>query len=246
MRKHRSLIAWFAFVLLAAPLLACNFSQQIVQETSTPSPTSTATLTATSTPRPTYTPRPTATPNLAATEKYEEFLSLVEKYHDAKLIRSTDGAYHQLPDYSDALAQANYYSWATVGQSALNFILKSHVKMSTEGEFSASTGCGFVFSTLGDEAEALYVKQGGSVFYLSNSTIQFKEYYRTFSNPAEFELILLVNQGWIRAYVDGNRALEYRTFKSSIPGDLGFTVTSGSDENASQCEFTNSELWVIK
>lgn len=246
MQKHRSITTRFAFVILAIPLLACGFSQQILPETLTPTLTLTRTLTPTSTPKPTSTPRPTATANLAATQQYEEFLPLVQEYHDAKLIPSTEGNYHRLPDYSDALAQANYFQWATVGKVTRNFILRSHVKMSTENEFSASTGCGFVFRAFGDYTQAIYVKQGGSIFYLIDGTIWHKQYYKTFSNPTEFDLVFIAHETRMNIYVDGNPAFTYGTFLDTRAGDLGFTVTSGSDENESQCEFTNNELWVIK
>ncbi len=250
MRKHHCITAWLAIVFLAVYLQACTSTQPLIQGTSTFTPTLTATLPPTLTLTPSSTPLPTststATPDLAATQQYEAFFQLVQQYYAAKLIPSTGGTYYRLEDHSDSLAAVNRYRWKTVGMKVRNFILKSHIKMSTENEFSGSTGCGFVFRAFGAYTDAVYVKQGGSVFYLTNNTIWFKQYYKTFSNPAEFDLLLIANETRITAYVDGKQALKYGTFIDTYPGDLGFTVSSGSDKNKSQCEFTNNELWVVE
>lgn len=252
MRKHRFVIAGCILAFLAVTLQSCNSIQQILQGTPTPTATLTPTLTATptltptSTPTPTFTPTSTATLDLAATQQYEVFFPLVQEYYAAKYISSTEGTYYRLDDYSDSLAKQGYYHWTTLGMHVRNFVLRSHVKMSTANEMSPSTGCGLAFRAMGSYTDAVYVKQGGSVFYLTNNTIWYKQYYGTFPNPAEFELVVIANETRIRVYVDGKQALVYGTFIGTYAGDLGFTVASGSNENESRCDFTNNELWVVK
>lgn len=48
-----------------------------------------------------------------------------------------------------------------------------------------------------------------------------------------------------RVLVDGKKALEYKTFLTTHPGYLGFSLILGHAEIESQCEFTNNELWLI-
>jgi hypothetical protein len=251
MQKHRFTIYWFVIVLVAINLQACGSIQQMIQGSPTPTPTltltETPTLTPTSTPKPTSTPLPTATPNLAATQQYEAFFSLVQKYYDAKYIPSLKGKYYRLDDYSDSLAKEGNYRWATLGKKVSNFMLKSRVTMSTANKLSPATGGGIVFRTLGDFVDAVYIKQGGSAFYLTNNTSFYNQYYGGFSNPAEFDLVLIANEKNIRLYIDGKEALVYETFLDTYAGDLGFTVVSGSnDDYGSRCDFKDTELWVIK
>jgi hypothetical protein len=246
MRKYFYATPWFVIVLLAVNSLACSSIQKIIQESPTPTPTATSTLTPTSTPKPTFTPTSTATPNLAATQQYETFLSLVQKYYDAKYIPSVEGTYQHLDDYSDSYAKVDNYRWATVGSEVRNFIIKSHVTMSTANKLSPKTGCGFVFRTLGDFVNVVFIRQDGTAHYGTNDQTFFARDYRNISNPEEFDLVLIANENNIRFYIDEKEVLVYKTFLETYVGDLGFAIVSGSDDDyGSRCDFTNTELWVI-
>jgi hypothetical protein len=246
MQIHRFTSYWF--------VIACGPIQQLIQGsptptlTETPTLTSTPTLSPTPTPKPTSTPTSTATPNLVATQQYEAFLPLVQKYFDAGYIPSMNGTYYQLDDYSDSLAKRGNYRWDTVAGNIENFILKSHLTMSTANAYAPETGCGIVFRTLGEGVvEAVYVGQDDKVHYIVNNTISHEQYFNQISNPAEFDIILIANDRFIKFYIDGKEALVYETYIDTHAGDLGFTVISGSNEDyGSRCDFKNTELWVIK
>lgn len=113
-------------------------------ETNTLIPTNTPTIVPTATLTPTKTPIPTPTPNLAATQQYESFFSLVEKFSDEGLISSVNGEYYPLDDYSNSLAQSGYYNWATYDVAKpTNFILQAKVKIANATTENASkSGCG--------------------------------------------------------------------------------------------------------
>ena len=249
--RGRFFLALFFVIIATFSMQACSSIQQMIQGTpsSTPTitPTQTPTRTPTSTPKPTVTFTSTETPNLAATQQYEAFIPLVQEYFDAGYIPSLDGTYHQLGDFSDLLTKDGSYRWSIIKDiEARNFILKSHVTMSTENEFLASTGCGFVFRGFSSWVAAIVVKQGGSVYSMSSDIVWNTSFYSTFSNPAEFDLVLLAFEKDIRAFIDGKEAFTEESPLTVDKGYLGFTVISGSNVNASHCDFKNTELWVIK
>jgi hypothetical protein len=253
MQIHRFTSYWFVITFVAFNLQACGSIQQIIQGSPTPTPTETPTLTFTPTltPTPTLKPTPTltstATPNLVATQQYEAFLPLVQKYFDAGYIPSMNGTYYQLDDYSDSLAKRGNYQWATLGMNVTNFIIKSRVTMSTANKSAPETGCGIVFRTIGNFLQAVYIAQDDKAYFVVHNQINDQHYFNEIPNPAEFELILIINERYIKFYIDGKEALVYETYIDTHAGDLGFTVISGSNEDyGSRCDFKNTELWVIK
>ena len=177
MQTHRLTLLCLTIILLGVNLQSCSSVQQMLQ--GTPTFTSTATLTTTptltATPTltltPTETPSPTVTPNLTATQQYENFYSIVQENYDAGYISSLNGNYFQLDDYSDSYAERGYYRWQTIGADIRNFILTSHVTMSTANHLSYGTACGFVFRVLDDFASAVFIGQEGKAFYTTNNQI---------------------------------------------------------------------------
>lgn len=255
MRTYRSTLLFLTIILLGINLQSCDSVQQMIQ--GTPTFTSTATLTTTptltATPTltltPTETPSPTVTPNLTATQQYENIYSIVQENHDAGYIPSLNGNYFQLDDYSDSYAERGFFRWQTIGADIRNFILTSHIIMSTANHLSYRTACGFVFRVLPDNyADGVFIGQEGKAFYTRNNYIFYTSSFGNVTNPMEFDVVLVVFEKNIQFHVNDKLALEYEyeKFMTVYRGDIGFTVLSGSDEDyGSQCDFSNTQLWEI-
>jgi len=258
MRAHRLPLLWFTAIVLNVNLVACGSVQSLIYGTPTftptftatftmtPSATYTPTLTPTSTSTPTKTPSLTPTPNLTATKQYEDFYAIIQNYYDRGYIPSLNGQYYALEDYSDSYAKRDYYRWQIVRTRIKNFVMKSHITMSTANKASPDTGCGFVFRTVGNFAEAVFVGQDGSSFYLANDTEFDTGYFGSVSNPVELDFVLIVHEKMIRSFVNDRAILAYEGFLDPEAGDLGFTVLSGSEDDlGSSCEFKENQLWVV-
>ena len=107
--------------------------------------TNTPETTATNTSLPTITPSPTVTPNLAATQRYEDFFSLVRKYYDVGQISTTEGEYVELEDYEHAVANKLSYEWSETGLTAKNFIVRADFEWINVVNTINISGCGFVY-----------------------------------------------------------------------------------------------------
>jgi len=149
MRKYHLLLKLFVAIVLGINLQACGSIQQMLQGTLTFTPTipltPSPTLSPTPTSTPTKTPRPTVTPDLAATQQYEDFFSLVQKYYDAGQITTTEGEYLELDDYQEGSALKLSYAWTETGVSAKNFIVRADFEWSSTINTTNLSGCGFIY-----------------------------------------------------------------------------------------------------
>ena len=238
-------------------LEACSAVQQIVQGTPTPSPTitptSTPSFTPTASPTPTLSPTPTTTPDLTATEQFESFQPLVQEYFDNGYIPSTNGFYYPLEDFTISDASVGYFKWQSSGKQAVDFILRTHINMSTAGNASSKTGCGIAFRTLLSSFSLATVHQDGRAYFARNESGNPDQGFRgqvwgRVSNPVELDFLLVVNQNNIRLFVDGKQVLEYEDqLPPLLSSDVSFAVLAGSYEDyGSRCEFTDSELWIVQ
>lgn len=253
MQAYRFPLLCLTVIILSVNLIACGSVQQMIQGTPTPTYTSTSTSTPTftqtptATITPTNTPTPTITPNLTATQQYTDFYQLVQKHYDSGRLPSLNGQYYRLEDYSDSYDLKGYYRWQIVRNNIRNFILKSHITMSTDSGSSPDTGCGFAFRVVGSFAEAVFVGQDGNSFYIAGETEFDTGYFGSVSNPVELDLVLIVYENRIWSYVNDKAILDYEGFLDPSSGDLGFTVLSGSSQGTgSQCDFKDNELWIIQ
>jgi hypothetical protein len=246
MQKPGLTMALFIVALILVNL-ACSSAQQIIQGTPTPTLTSTFTLTPTSTSTPTVTPTFTPTPNLIATQQVEAFLPLVQAYFDQGLITTTDGIYRRLDDHVDSLAIEDNYRWYKMGLDIRNFIIKSHITLTTANNPSPKSGCGIAFRVLGDFANVVFLAQDGNAYYMTNNEVFYNQYYGKVANPAEFDIVLVTKEKKLTLFVNEKEALTYETFLETYVGDIGLTVMSGSDKGfGTRCEFKDNELWVIE
>jgi len=254
MRTSR-LLKLLLIIAVGFNLQACGSIQEMIKGTPTPTLTltytptltPTITLTPTMTPIPTSTLTPTATPDFIATQKTEEFSEIARVYFDETILESVYGEYYSLEDSFQNLAEVGYYQWETYELGIRNFIIRTNVRLSTANKPSNSTGCGIMFRTVGDFTEHIFVQQDGYVYYGAGDTYFNSRYYGKINNPAEFELVLVVNEEAYQVYIDGKKALVGDSILDPSKGGIGFAVQSGSNEDfGSNCNFSNIDLWAVK
>jgi hypothetical protein len=240
-------------------LAACGALPATPTATSTSLSTDTPRPTATNTDIPSKTPSPTITPDIAATKQYEDFLALVQKYHDAGQISTTDGDYVELDDYEHALANKLSYEWTETGVTAKNFIVSADFEWSNAVNTVNISGCGFVFRSQPDGDHYLIILDAASGVKLASSTDR-----GTFSmgspqngdqkisdfgsGPYQANFTMIVNE--FKTYVYLNdiyqgefQLLEYRITES---GSLANAVLSGTfDGYGTRCKMTNVRAWII-
>ena len=241
--KHKSMM----LIMLMIFMLGCGSVQPIVQSTPTLSWTSIPTLTSTPAVTPTLEPTQTQTPDVEATQQAGSFNELVVNYFDAEFLEKVNGEYYSLGDSVQNLANKGYFQWIPYDVKARNFILRTNVRMSTANKPSDSTGCGIVFRTVGNYAEFIFIQQNGYLYYGAGDTNFNSRYYGKIDNPAEFEMVLVVNDKNYDVYIDDQLALSGDFILDPSRGGVGFAVLSGSnDDFGSQCNFTKNDLWAIK
>ena len=251
--KYQKFLPIMIVVLFFNLVTACSPAA-----TSVPTQAATVTLippTPTKTAKPTRTPRPTATPNVVETQNYDDIFSDVQKYKDEGLISTTDGQYSVLDDFTETIAKRGWLQYWYPGFAAKNFIYKAHVKWSTDGETSDTSGCGIVFAIQpkGDGNDYYGVVLDKSRIYFSNTYAGY--YYDMgktrgtgkldFGNPAEADFTLIVNDYKAYVYVDGEFIGEYTLSKDrDFAGKFGYGIISGTNHGyGTRCEITNSRIW---
>lgn len=251
MRNNHLLLKLF-IILLGINLQACGSIQQMVQgpPTSTPTTTQTPTLTptATSTLTPTLTPSPTVTPNLAATQQYQEFFGVVQKFYEAGIIPSLNGSYQIMGDYMDQSIEAGNYRWNLYEDGVINFIVRTDIKLETAPAPASQSGCGFVFGFVDNtNHEFAFLQRNGSATYGLDGRPFTTKYYDQLQNPAEFTMILVVYKDVVRVIINDKEVIKMeldlnREFKKA----WGPALLAGStQEFGTRCTFKNIELWEI-
>jgi len=263
MRSDPLSLKLIVVLLIAVSLQACGSVPQAVQVTpsfaatitTTASPPATATLTSV----PTKTPKPTITPDLAATQRVEEFSSLIQKYFEAGYISTTEGKYIELDDYQDESALKLQYSWTETGVTAKNFVVRADLEWSNAVKTVNTSGCGFVYRLQPNQDHYLILLDAYSGVKLASSTDR-----GTYSmgspqkgdqkisdfgpGPYHATFTLIVND--LKAYVYVNDAYygEYKLldYRITDSGPLATAVLSAASEGyGTRCKMTNIRAWVI-
>jgi hypothetical protein len=237
--------------------LACATSQPA--PTNTPKPKATLTATPTKTPRPSPTPRPTKTPNLAATQLVEELNAEVQKYFESGYLKTTEGEYAILDDFSEEWAQLGWYQrYIFDAFEVSDFYMSGHFKWSSAYKSADISGCGFVFAE----------QENGDHYavFLDRSKVLFTktEYYyypvgvtrgtgrvnfgNPFDKPVEADFTLIVKDAYAYVLVDGEVVGEYTLSQSKIlRGKVGLAILSGTNKDfGTRCEITHLNLWMPK
>jgi hypothetical protein len=268
MRKNHLILKLFLFIVLGMNLQACGSIQQMIQGTPTFTPTITLTPsltpTATLTLTPTITPSPTITPNLTATQQYEDFISLVQKFHEAGQITTTEGDYQTLDDFSDELAMTYGYRWTPTGLDSKDFIIRADFAWEVANQKNYS-GCGYVFR---QESESHYYVTAldalngvffsytmlGSVPFggasLLNITVPAAKRSKLPDmghNPYQATFTLIVNEYKAYTYINDNFFSEHNLKHDTLTdrGPLSFMVLTGSATDfGTRCTISNAEIWI--
>lgn len=268
MRKNHPTLKIFVAILLGISLQACGSVQQMMEGTPTFTLTTTLTPsltpTATSTLTPTVTPSPTITPNLTATQQYEDFISLVQKFHEAGQISTTEGDYQKLDDFSDELAMTYGYQWTPTGLEPKDFIIRADFNWEVANQKNYS-GCGYVFRQESDShyyiaaLDALngvffsYAKLGsnpGGPAALLNFTVPASKRSKLpdmGKNPYQAKFTLIVNEFKAYTYVNDEFFTEHNLKHDTLTdsGPLSFMVLTGSaTDYGTRCKISNVEIWI--
>ena len=240
-------------------LAACGVLPATPTATSTSLSTDPPRPTATNTHIPSKTPSPTITPDIAATQQYEDFLALVQKYHAAGQVSTTAGEYVKLDNYEHALANKLSYEWTETGVTAKNFIVSADFEWSNAVNTVNISGCGFVFRSQSNGDHYLIILDASSGVKLASSTDRGtfsmgspqngEQILTEFgSDPYQATFTLIVNDFKTYIYVNdiyqGNyQLLDYRITES---GSLANAVLSGTFEGyGTRCKMTNVRAWII-
>jgi hypothetical protein len=272
MRRNHLTLELFVIILLGITLQACGSIQQLIQGTPTflptmtlsPSLTPSQTPTATSTLTPTITPSATITPNLTATQQYEDFVSLVQKFHEAGQITTTEGDYKKLDDFSDELAMEYGYQWSPTGRDSKDFIIRAVFDWEVANQKNYS-GCGYMFRQESEShsymiaLDALngvfftYTQLGslpGGPATVLSFTVPAAKRSRLpdlGNNPYHAIFTLIVNEFKAYTYVNDEFFTEHNLKHDTLtdPGPLSFMVLAGSATDfGTRCNFSNVEIWI--
>jgi hypothetical protein len=204
----------------------------------------------------TRTPRPSPTANLAATQQIEEWTSEVQTYFDAGYLKTTEGAFRKLDDFSIEWAQLGWYDWRPLVHTARDFFMSAHLKWSSAYRSADISGCGFVFAiqpdgdqyaVFLDRSKVLFV-QSDDYYYpigTTRGTGQVK-FDNPYDHPVEADLTLIVEDAYAYVLVDSQVVGEYTLSQSkNLRGNLGLALLSGTNKDfGTRCEMTNLHAWI--
>ena len=244
-----------AMIVMALAIVACSVGAPA--PTATPLPTNTP-VPPTDTPLPTATPTdvptPTATPNVAATQKAEEFLSLLTLFKDKGYIDTTTGESTALDDFQQDWAQLGWYKWWTYDGQYENFVFSAHFKWSTANATPEVSGCGVIFGLQeNNDHYAVFLDKGQIKFLMGRGSYVYnvgktRGPGRTnFGNPAEADFAVIVKGQTAFVSVDGEVTTYTLSADQTSAGTFGLTVLSGTNRDyGTHCEMTNIVLWTPK
>jgi hypothetical protein len=244
-----------AFLILVLASLACSVGAP-AEPTETPEPTEppatdTPLPTPTKTPRPTETPIPTATPDIAATQKVDDFYTVLQAFEEKGYLESTDGDIFELDSFKQEWAQIGWYRWWEYEETVSDFLIKAHFNWSTASATPEVSGCGFVFgiqengdhySVFLDKSRILFLMKRGSSNYLVGKTRGSGR--ADFGNPAEADFALAVKGQSAYVSVDGEFTEYTLSVDQTTTGRYGHTVLSGTNSDyGTRCEMTDVMMW---
>lgn len=215
------------------------------------------------TPNPTSTFTPSPTPNREATvasmstQEAQSMADLVQQLYDDGYIHTTIGTYSSLTILQKSLARINWVRFYDTKKYLENFVLRSDISWKTakEGANIKYSGCGFVFGNDGDfeNYHIIRLTLNGKITFsrcLNDcsylSTLASSYFGKIDYMQGNAELILIVEEGTIQAFVDGERAF-VRYDQKKLKGYLAYAVGSGTNAGfGTSCTFRNTEIWSLE
>lgn len=201
------------------------------------------------------TEEPTATPDVAATERYDDLFSQVEKFKEKGHIPTTKGVYVELPEYHKEWAQREwstrewYYDYETE-----NFVLTARMKWSTADATSRISGCGIAFATQDDSRGYAVYLDKARIYFTYNDLKYYYELGKTrgtgrvdFPNPAQAKFSLVVYGNSAYVYVDDQFIGEYSLSKDKpLKGYFGYGLISGTNKDyGTRCDVEDPRMWKL-
>jgi hypothetical protein len=190
----------------------------------------------------------------SATSQAAPMLDHVTRLANDGYITTTEGEFHQLPNFDESWAQINWYWFFPTGYAPTDFVIRAHVYWDVASQIPdwATTGCGFVFRETGIPNHYLtYLGLDGNVYfsrYVKDTyALVGKDYYGKVDAPqGEADITLAVEGAWVTFLVNGEQVL--RTQDAALTsGSLDYTLVSGTNKDyGTHCRMTNVELWVIR
>jgi len=246
----------FALFVLVIAVLACSSAipatptPTVPPVTDTPLPSPTPTKTA----KPTSTPRPTNTPDVVATQRIDEFQSLLDSFVELGYIETSEGKLTELPLFKEEWAQLGWYRWWPYDVVSSDFVFKAHLKWSTALKTSDESGCGFIFgiqenddhyAVFLDKSRILFLMARGENVYLVGKTRGSGR--ADFGNPAEADFAVAVKGQSAFVSVNGE-VTEYTLSADQVSrGEYGASVLSGTNKDyGTRCEMTDVMFWTQK
>jgi hypothetical protein len=240
-----------AFVLVLASV-ACLQENPVDGGSVAAGSTATVPPTGTMAPTATQQQRPTPTPNRVATEEYNEMASLVQSYHDAGYIDTTEGKFYRLDNYYDSWAQMDWFSMTSVGRDGKDFVMRADMKWESASKTPNPSGCGFVFRIDREGGAYLVFLTTLGDMFAGVITDFFErlalEPYGPARADGEANLTVIAQGKDIYILVDDVLIKSLKASPSKLPGDgLGYMLVSGTNKDfGTHCEFTHGLLWIIK
>jgi hypothetical protein len=246
-------------LLLLVVLTACTPAVPAVPATVTPAPvTDTPLPTLTNTPLPTDTPEPSPTPDVAATEKAEEFQSLLTKFQEQGYIATTQGQSLRIKDFQGDFNQLYYYYkwwWQDEADGEYsNFVFSAHLEWGSYSSTPDVSGCGFGFGIKenGDhyalflDREHLVLARGKGPRIILMGTAG-GEKFPAISMPARADLVAAVAADKLAVSVNGKITYYVLSSDQDAQGKLAFSVLAGTNSGyGTRCEMTDIIFWTPK
>jgi hypothetical protein len=238
-------------ILLIATLACASISPtQAPAATNTPAPAPAPTNTL----QPTSTEKPSPTSDVAATQRADEFNSVLASFAEKGYVESTQGKIVELDPFKEDWAQRGWYKWWPFEKTDSDFLFKSHYKWSTASATPEISGCGIVFgiqdngdhySVFLDKSRIDFMMKRGRYAYEVGKT---KGSGRVnFGNPAEADFAISVKGQSAYISVNGEFTVYTLSKDQTTHGDFAYSLISGTNSDyGTRCEMTGSMLWTPK
>lgn len=246
MKSYQLVSVLSAVLVLLIVGLACA--------TALPAATDTPLPKATNTSRPTATTEPSPTPDVAATQRADEFASLLDKFVEKGYVESTEGEVVELEPFEERWAQIGWYQWWPFEKTDLDFLFKAHFKWSTASATPDTSGCGIVFglqdngdhySVFLDKSRILFLMKRGKYAYEVGKASGSGR--TNFGNPAEADFAISVKGQNAYVSVDDEFTGYALSADQTTKGNFAYSLISGTNKDyGTVCEMTEVMFWTPK
>ena len=201
-------------------------------------------------------PPPTADSGAISTSLAQGMYNRVQGLYSDGYLKSTAGRYIWIKDYTEELAQINYFGgtyFTDINTTDLVMVADVAWETAAEGANTKNSGCGFYFGYHGDPAKyhILLFSLDGNVKLFRLWSKSYVEaigsgFYRSIDYMGgNVELMLILQDKKIQGFVNGRLIFE-RPNQKAAEGHVGFTVSSGINTGfGTRCTFTNVEVWEL-